>query len=179
VRQTRRYVRSTLLLVCAVSLLAGLAAGCASVQMQSETAKSAAMNAKSVAAGQSGSGSMQGMASDANSQGCSACTTGKERTPAEGTVETVNGTQVATVGIVDGYYTPNRFVAKSGMPMQVVFKVKGKPAKACVSKPKFKSLGKATSITEGEKTIDLGVLSPGTYEFTCGMGANKGTITVE
>jgi plastocyanin domain-containing protein len=119
------------------------------------------------------------MASDTNSQGCSACTTGKEPAPAEGTVETVSGNQVATVGIVDGYYTPNRFVAKSGVPVQVVFKVEGKPAKACVSKPQFKSLGKSTSLTEGTKTLDLGVLSPGTYEFTCGMGANKGTITVE
>jgi plastocyanin domain-containing protein len=119
------------------------------------------------------------MVSDANSQGCAACTTGEEPAPAVGTVETVDGAQVVTVGIVEGYYTPNQFTVKSGEPVKVVFKVEGKPAKACVSKPTFKSLDKTVTVKEGEEVIELGALAPGTYEFSCAMGANKGTITVE
>jgi len=120
-----------------------------------------------------------GMASDANSQGCSACSKGVEPAPAVGAAEVVDGTQVVTVGIVDGYYTPNQFTVESGKPVEVVFRVEGKPAKACVSKPQFEKLGKTVTLTEGEKSIDLGMLEPGTYEFTCGMGANKGSITVQ
>jgi hypothetical protein len=123
--------------------------------------------------------STESMESDTNSQGCSACTTGEEPAPAVGTVEMVDGAQVVTVGIVDGYYTPNQFTAKADAPIKVVFKVEGKPAKACVSKPTFKSLDKTVAVTSGEKSLDLGMLAAGTYEFSCAMGANKGTITVE
>jgi len=157
-----------------------LLVGCSGTQMQSDVSKSAEMSAKQVSAGQPASGGgMEGMASDEKSQGCSACSTGEEPAPAVGTVQTADGVQVVTVGIVDGYYTPNQFAVKPGMPVRVVFKVEGKPAKACVSKPTFKSLNKTVTVNEGEESLDLGMLEPGTYEFSCAMGANKGTITVQ
>jgi hypothetical protein len=123
--------------------------------------------------------SKMGMKADPNAQTCAACNTGKEPTLTVGTTENVGGTQVVRVGIVGGYYSPNEFTVKAGAPVKVVFKVDGKPAKGCVSKPTFKSLNKTVTVTRGEQTLDLGALSPGTYEFTCAMGANKGRIVVQ
>lgn len=87
------------------------------------------------------------------------------------------GTQVLKVDLVNGYYSPNRFTVKSGMPVQVVFTG---TAKGCLAKPMFKALGKKTDLTAtGTGTIDLGTLKPGTYKFTCAMGMNGGMITVQ
>lgn len=87
------------------------------------------------------------------------------------------GVQVVNVGIVNGYYSPNAITAKAGTPIKVVFSGK---AKGCIAKPKFGALKKSIDITTtGSGTIDLGALQPGVYEFTCGMGMSKSTITVQ
>jgi uncharacterized cupredoxin-like copper-binding protein len=116
---------------------------------------------------------------DPNYQQCTACITSKEPTPTVGTVAVMDGTQVVRISIVGGYYSPNQFTVKAGMPVRAVFKVDGKPAKGCVSKPTFKSLNKTVTVTQGEQVLDLGVLSPGTYEFSCAMGADVGRIVAE
>jgi plastocyanin domain-containing protein len=60
--------------------------------------------------------------------------------------------------------------------VRVVFTGK---AKGCLAKPTFKALGKSGDVTQsGSASIDLGVLKPGTYTWTCAMGMNSGTITV-
>jgi len=166
--------RSALIALLLLGLAAALVTGCTP-----PAESSGGMDAPASEAQQASNTPMEGMESDADSQGCSACTTGEEPAPAAGTSEVVDGAQVVTVGIVEGYYTPNQFTVKSDMPVKAVFKVEGKPAKACVSKPTFKSLNKTVTVTEGEAAIDLGMLEPGTYEFSCGMGANVGTVTVE
>lgn len=94
-----------------------------------------------------------------------------------GTAVEENGTQVLDVGFVNGYYSPNTFTVKAGMPIKVVFTGK---AKGCLAKPQFASLNKKADVTKtGSATIDLGTLKTGTYTFTCAMGMNAGTITVE
>lgn len=94
-----------------------------------------------------------------------------------GTATDESGVQVLNVGIVDGFYAPNDFTVKAGQPVKVVFTGS---AKGCVAKPKFAELGKQVDITSsGSGAIDLGTLEAGTYNFTCGMGMNKGTITVQ
>ncbi len=116
---------------------------------------------------------------DPNSQKCAACSGGQSAAAADGTVATADGKQAISVSIKDGSYTPNRFVAKAGMPTGVVFRVDGKPAMGCLSNPTFKSLNKTINVTSGEKSLDLGTLAPGTYEFTCAMGMNAGKIVVQ
>lgn len=87
------------------------------------------------------------------------------------------GVQVVSVRIENGFYVPNSFTVKSGAPVRAVFT--GNATK-CVAKPKFASLGKSGDVTAtGTSAVELGALSPGQYVFTCAMGSNPGTITVE
>jgi plastocyanin len=123
-------------------------------------------------------GSMPGQpttASDVNK--CASCA-GKGMAPmVEGTVTSENGSQIVAVGIKDGYYSPNTFTVKAGEPVKVVFTGK---ATGCLANPTFKSLNKTVNIEQtGAGTIDLGVLTPGTYEFSCKMGMTGGKITVQ
>jgi plastocyanin len=94
-----------------------------------------------------------------------------------GSATVVAGVQVVDVAIVNGTYAPNVITAKAGLPIRVVFAGK---AEKCLARPTFKSLGKSGDVTgTGSAIIDLGTLAPGVYEFTCSMGMNAGTITVE
>ena len=95
----------------------------------------------------------------------------------DGTATVKGGVQVIDVAIVNGTYAPNVITAQAGMETQVVFTGK---AKGCLAKPTFKSLGKSGDVTAtGMATVDLGVLKPGVYKFTCAMGMNASTITVQ
>jgi hypothetical protein len=88
-----------------------------------------------------------------------------------------DGVQVVAIQIINGYYVPNKITAKAGMPLQETFTGK---SKGCVSKPMFKSLGKKADLsTTGAASLDLGTLRPGVYKFTCAMGMNAGSITVQ
>jgi hypothetical protein len=108
---------------------------------------------------------------------CAVCGGLGEPTEALGSATMDNGTQVVSIAIVGGYYVPNKVTVKAGMPVKVVF---SGSAKGCVAKPTFKSLGKATDVTAtGVGTIELGTLTAGTYGWTCGMGANPGSIVVQ
>jgi len=118
-------------------------------------------------------------APDPNAQMCLSCSQHVKPTPTSGTTEASAGKQVVNISIKGGTYAPNRFVAKAGTPVTVVFTVDGKPAKGCLSKPTFKNLNKSLEVTSGVKSIDLGVLAPGTYPFTCSMGMNEGQIVVQ
>jgi plastocyanin len=114
-----------------------------------------------------------------NVQTCLACDKKIMPTPVLGSVQTSGGAQLIEVAIKGNTYTPNRFTAKAGVPVNVTFTVDGKPAKGCLSKPTFKSLGKSVQITSGSKSVALGNLKPGVYEFTCSMGMNAGRIVVQ
>jgi plastocyanin len=143
-----------------------------------ESAMSAA--ATGSMAGMEGMAGMSAVAtgsSDPDAQGCAEC--GGHGTPKETTGAAVleNGVQVISIAVDGGYYVPNTVTASAGTPIKVVFTGK---AKGCVAKPTFKSLGKSGDLTgAGTATIDLGTLAPGVHEFTCAMGMNTGTITVE
>jgi maltose-binding protein MalE len=112
-----------------------------------------------------------------DAQACSACA-GKGMAPmVVGTVATMNGMQIVDIGVKNGYYSPNQFEAKAGVPIKVVFSGQ---AKGCLAKPQFKSLGKGADFTTaGSAAIELGALTPGTYEFACGMGMTGGKIVVK
>jgi len=87
-----------------------------------------------------------------------------------------DGVQVLKVGLADGYYAPNNFTVQAGMPVTVVFTGS---AEGCLAEPEFPGLGLKGDMSGGSATFDLGQLRPGKYTFTCSMGVNVGTITVE
>ena len=87
-----------------------------------------------------------------------------------------NGVQVLKVGLASGYYQPNNFTVQAGIPVTVVFSGN---AEGCLAEPEFPELGVKGDLSGGTATLDLGTLKPGKYTFTCSMGVNEGTITVE
>ena len=111
-------------------------------------------------------------------QTCSSCWRDKGApalaVPGETSVE--DGVQVLRVGLVDGYYRPNRFTVQAGVPVKVVFTGW---AEDCLGQPEFPELGLKGDLSSGEAVFPLGGLEPGTYTFTCAMGVNEGKITVE
>jgi hypothetical protein len=167
----------TVVLATATALLSG----CATAAAPAKPVAASAGVSSSATMGMSASGNdameMPTDSADQSVQVCAVCA-GKGDTPAKtGTAVVKDGAQVVSVAIKDGYYTPNLFTVKAGMPTQVV--VTGK-AKGCVAKPTFASLGKSGDLTAmGSTTIDLGSLAAGTYSFGCSMDDTDGTITVE
>ena len=94
----------------------------------------------------------------------------------EGTAEVVDGVQVVRVGVEGGYYVPNEITVQADLPVSVVF---SGPAEGCLAEPEFPDLGVKGDFSGGSATLELGVLAPGSYPFTCSMGVNEGHITVE
>lgn len=86
-----------------------------------------------------------------------------------------DGVQVLQVGLVGGYYRPNRFTVQAGVPVKVVFTGW---AQDCLGQPEFPELGLKGDMSSGQAVFPLGELKPGTYTFTCSMGVNEGRITV-
>jgi Cupredoxin-like domain len=88
-----------------------------------------------------------------------------------------DGVQVLEVGLVGGYYRPNRFTVQAGVPVKVVFTGW---AEDCLGQPEFPELGLKGDLSKtGQAVFPLGPLEPGTYTFTCAMGVNEGKITAE
>lgn len=161
--------------VFAMALVVAGASGCSSKAMPAASQGSgspamvgSAMNTPSTA---------KLTAKQADATKCSACA-GEGMAPmVEGSVQNANGVQVVAVGIKNGYYSPNVFVAKAGQPVSVVFTGK---ATECLAHPTFKTLKKTVDIEKtASGTIDLGTLPPGTYEFGCKMGMVGGKIVVQ
>jgi hypothetical protein len=89
----------------------------------------------------------------------------------------LGGVQVLNVGLVDGYYRPNRFTVRAGVPVKVVFTGW---AEDCLGHPEFPELELKGDLSRtGQAVFPLGPLEAGTYTFTCAMGVNEGRITVE
>jgi hypothetical protein len=121
--------------------------------------------------------SSQPSPSDAEKQICTSCWgDGGPDPTVQGEAEVVDGIQVVRVGVEGGYYVPNEFTVQAGLPVTVVF---SGAAKGCLAEPEFPDLGVKTDFSSGSATLDLGVLAPGSYPFTCSMGVNEGHITVE
>ena len=111
-------------------------------------------------------------------QSCTSCWVDKGAPspafPGETTV--VDGVQVLNVGLVGGYYRPNRFTVQAGVPVTVVFTGW---AQDCLGEPEFPELGLKGDMSSGQAVFHLGELESGTYTFTCSMGVNEGRITAE
>lgn len=126
-----------------------------------------------------GSGSPVAAASPTGEpQSCTSCWVDKGApAPAfAGETAVEDGVQVLNVGLVGGYYRPNRFTVQAGVPVKVVFTGY---AQDCLGQPEFPELGLKGDMSSGQAVFPLGALEPGTYTFTCSMGVNEGLITVE
>jgi hypothetical protein len=169
---SRTWRTQSVLVLVGVTL--ALSSGCASrygaVQPASPTSTGSTPMQK-MASSQSATGS-----ADADVETCGACATKSKAPVVLGTPATENGVQIVNVGLVSGFYSPNHFTVKSGVPVTVRFSGK---AKGCLGHPVFKSLGKKVDLTSGSATINLGMLKPGTYEFSCSMGMGAGSIVVQ
>lgn len=111
-------------------------------------------------------------------QTCTSCWVDKGSPPptVPGATTMVDGVQVLKVGLVGGYYQPNRFSVQAGVPVTVVFTGW---AQDCLAQPEFPELDLKGDMSSGQATFPLGELDPGTYTFTCSMGVNEGRITAE
>jgi len=111
-------------------------------------------------------------------QSCTSCWVDKGApAPAfAGETAMVDGVQVLNVGLVGGYYRPNRFTVQAGVPVRVVFTGW---AQDCLGQPEFPELGLKGDLSSGQAVFPLGELEPGAYTFTCSMGVNEGLITAE
>lgn len=112
-------------------------------------------------------------------QTCTSCWVDKGGPAPAFSGETVlqDGVQVLNVGLVGGYYRPNRFTVQAGVPVKVVFTGW---AQDCLAQPEFPELGlRGDMSSTGQAVFPLDELERGTYTFTCGMGVNEGRITAE
>ena len=111
-------------------------------------------------------------------QTCTSCWEDKgSPSPAvKGETAMEGGVQVLRVGLVGGYYQPNRFTVQAGVPVTVVFTGW---AQDCLAHPEFPELGLKGDMSSGQAVFPLGKLEPGTYTFTCSMGVNEGRIAAQ
>ena len=107
--------------------------------------------------------------------GCSCCGDSGSGEPIEG-VSTVDadGVQRIAVDASDGF-NPNVIVLASGVPTEITFS----EGYGCMAQVMSSDLDFYEDLQSGPKTITLGPLEPGTYDFSCGMEMIFGQIVVE
>ncbi len=94
------------------------------------------------------------------------------------TVETaVDGTQTAVITVSSGYYSPNNVLLKAGVPTTLIFRSEG--ARGCERALVIPAFDVEEVLPEsGDTVIDIGVLEPGTIDYSCSMGMVTGRLTV-
>jgi Cu+-exporting ATPase len=78
------------------------------------------------------------------------------------------------VDLSTGSYKPAELDAKAGTPVQITFG----QGQGCVSTLVFPSFSIKADLSQGPKTLDLGVLQPGDYPWACGMNMQHGVLKV-
>lgn len=86
-----------------------------------------------------------------------------------------DGVQRFNIDASSGDYVPNAITAKAGAPVSITFS----QAQGCTGRLVFPDFGIAADLSQGPKTFDLGVLKPGTYQWSCGMNMKHGVLTVQ
>lgn len=94
------------------------------------------------------------------------------------TVSIVDGEQLVEIVATKGSYRPSNVLARSGVRTTLV--VRSEKATGCVRSLIIpsKDVDRVLPIN-GETRIDLGVLSAGRIDYSCGMGMYTGVITVD
>jgi plastocyanin domain-containing protein len=88
-----------------------------------------------------------------------------------------DGSQKVIVTARDGYYSPGNIAVKAGVPTTLV--MHSADVTGCTSALVVPSLSRQWILPQnGDTRIDLGVLKPGTLEYTCGKGMYSGQLTM-
>ena len=88
-----------------------------------------------------------------------------------------DGGQAVDITVRDSSYLPSRINARAGVP--TVLRLRTSRTRGCTRAFVIPSLGVERVLPEsGEVLVDVGVLSPGTLDYTCGMGMYHGAIEV-
>lgn len=174
----RRAQRTRLVLMLTAAAVV-FSAGCAShyggMQPTTSTSSGKALSSEALSS-KVASSKVATASGDPTAQSCAGCSTKSKAPVVVGTPTDENGVQVLNIGVLGGFYSPNHFTVKADVPVTARFSGK---AKGCLGHPVFSSLGKKADLTRGDATVNLGVLKPGTYKFSCSMGMGAGTIDVQ
>jgi len=95
--------------------------------------------------------------------------------PVEGKATVAGGVQKIAVDLSSGSYNPNVLKLKAGVPTEITFG----QSSGCTAQVQSSDLGFSEDLTSGPKTVKVGALKPGTYNFACGMNMVTGQIVVE
>lgn len=142
----------------------------ASASQQGASGGIASATAGLVPAATSG-GSAAGGAATGGGGGC--C--GGGGAPVEGKAAVAGGVQKISVDLSSGSYNPNVLKLKAGVPAEITFGA----SSGCTGQVQSTDLGFSEDLTSGPKTVKLGALKAGTYNFACGMNMVTGQIVVE
>ena len=114
--------------------------------------------------------------SDGSSAACACCggAAGSSE-PIEGTAAVEAGVQRIDVDLSSGSYNPNVLILKAGVPSEITFGQSG----GCTAQVMSQDLGFFEDLTAGPRTVKVGALEPGEYEFSCGMQMVFGKVVVQ
>jgi plastocyanin len=155
--------------------------GYASAQRSQSTQGDQALTAAgptdgSQAAAQGGAGGAGGAG---GGSGCSCCGGGAAQAPASAqapkSAKVAGSVQKISVDVSRGYYDPSTIVLKAGVPAEITFS----QASGCTAQVQSQQLGFFEDLSTGPKTVKLGALQPGEYQFSCGMQMVFGKIVVK
>jgi plastocyanin len=104
------------------------------------------------------------------------------KSEASGQIEPVKFTpasnNIQDIAVTSRGYTPNNIVVEAGNTATINFKPE--KGSSCLQTIRSEGLGISAKLKEGsDNYINIKDLKPGTYEYACGMGMYKGTITVK
>jgi len=91
------------------------------------------------------------------------------------TAKVAGNTQKITVDTSKGYYDPSAIELKAGVPAEITFT----QSSGCLAQVQSSDLNFSEDLTGGPKTIKLPALKAGTYQFSCGMQMQFGSIVVK
>ncbi len=92
-------------------------------------------------------------------------------------VSTSDGRQEVVLTARTGSYSPANIKVRAGVPTTLIVRSDG--ATGCVRSFIIPSMNKQWVLPEtGDTAIDLGVLSPGELDYSCGMGMYTGRLTI-
>lgn len=95
--------------------------------------------------------------------------------PASAAVSTSGKKQTAKVDTSGDRFSPSQVTLKAGVPAEIEFA----QAAGCISSVVFSQLGLTQDLTAGAAIVKVPALEPGTYDFACGMGHQKGQLVVQ
>jgi plastocyanin len=116
-----------------------------------------------------------GSTGGATGGGCCGGTSGPAGAQTSKKATVTGAVQKITIDTSKGYYDPATVQLKAGVPAEITFT----QSSGCLAQVQSSDLKFSEDLTGGPKTIKLGALAAGTYQFSCGMQMQFGSIVVK